>query len=413
MKRHSYIWTGILLTLLCGPISACAGGSGPSFDCGKASTDIEKTICADKDLSEADRSLALRYSELSRILKPGEKKELVQTQKTWLRQRDKECSRLSTAAERSKCLKERYSQRIAELAAWDKKPAGESSPPKYPDVWGMKLPVPPEAERVIEKGGDVGCWGLFKDKEGDLILAYTYDLENTAYVVRLISFFTGNIIHEIPYPPLNQIKDDDRRFEEYLAHQELIKIKEFDEDEDSLKDGGKLRHKSEAPGGHCDQPISSWFIKYNAQSKEEFRKIIVLTTPKPRLFITSSECTIMDGEEEAWVHSTSFFPSPIWDLEDGTYLIKDFERQHVIRLKPDFTSPYIEKSNELVQLDAAEALKKLEEVQNEVIEKGYEGEYGTIWVRGKIEGCTLPVECEDRLMTEYFQKLISEKRGRK
>jgi hypothetical protein len=277
----------------------------------------------------------------------------------------------------------------------------------------MKLPVPPEAERVIEKGGDVGCWGLFKDKEGDLIIAYTFDFKNTAYVVRFISFFTGKIIHEIPYPPLDQIKDDDYRFEEYIAKQGLKKVKKLDRNELHLKDGGRLELKSETPGGHCYQPITNWFTKFDAQGKEEFRRMIVRTTEEPRIFITSSECTIMDGEEEAWVHSTSFFPSPIWELEDGTYIIKDLKGQHIIRFYPDFTSPYIESSNELVQLDASETLKKLETVRNEVIDKGYEGEYGNNWVRGKIEGCTLPVECEDRLMTHYFQKLISEKRGRK
>jgi hypothetical protein len=116
----------------------------------------------------------------------------------------------------------------------------------------------------------------------------------------------------------------------------------------------------------------------------------------------------MDGEEEAWVHSTSIFPSPIWKLEDGTYLIKDFEKQYIIRFKPNFSSPYIEKNNELILLDAEATLKKLEEVRDEVIRKGYEGDSYETWVRGKIKGCTLPVECEDRVMTGYFHQLISE-----
>jgi hypothetical protein len=121
----------------------------------------------------------------------------------------------------------------------------------------------------------------------------------------------------------------------------------------------------------------------------------------------------MYGESEAWVHSTSFISYPVWVLEDGTYLMKDFDRKYVIRFKPDFTSPYVEESGDLVLLDAGVALKKLEEVRDEVIDQGYEGEYGEFWIRGKIKGCNIPVECEDRMMTKYFQKLISEKRSRK
>ena len=44
------------------PTSASA--AGPSFDCAKAASDIEKLICQDSELAELDNSLAELYSVL-------------------------------------------------------------------------------------------------------------------------------------------------------------------------------------------------------------------------------------------------------------------------------------------------------------------------------------------------------------
>ena len=56
------------------------------FDCKKASTKIEKIICRDGALSEADEKLSVLYN--SAIKRSNNKEELIQNQKAWLKRRN-------------------------------------------------------------------------------------------------------------------------------------------------------------------------------------------------------------------------------------------------------------------------------------------------------------------------------------
>ncbi len=63
-----------------------AAAQAANFDCAKASTEVEKTICADPDLSKADERLAGAFaSALAVTLSP---QELRQQQLAWLAERD-------------------------------------------------------------------------------------------------------------------------------------------------------------------------------------------------------------------------------------------------------------------------------------------------------------------------------------
>lgn len=76
-----------------------------SFDCAKASTKVEKAICADEELSKLDEDLGKAYSEA--LPKAPDPESLKQQQKQWLRERNK-CS--DTA-----CLKQAYQTRLSTL----------------------------------------------------------------------------------------------------------------------------------------------------------------------------------------------------------------------------------------------------------------------------------------------------------
>ena len=81
---------------------------GASFNCSKASTSVEKTICASKALSSLDEQLAKAYESV--ILSSDHPDVVKRHQKDWLRNIRDKC-RDET------CLKSAYEHRLAQLAA--------------------------------------------------------------------------------------------------------------------------------------------------------------------------------------------------------------------------------------------------------------------------------------------------------
>jgi hypothetical protein len=81
--------------------------TSPSFNCAKAATPIEKIICADTDLIEADKLLSDDFRKLNSTLKDAQKEKLLEEQKAWLKQRN--------LCKNARCLLESYSWRIQEL----------------------------------------------------------------------------------------------------------------------------------------------------------------------------------------------------------------------------------------------------------------------------------------------------------
>jgi len=104
----------------------------PSFDCAKASTDVERAICGDAKLAAADRELAGVYGALLGKLPGPAKEHLTNDQQRWLGNRGRSCT-----AELAWCLGNRYRQRIATLKA-----AGEGA---YPFI----------SEQALQQSGKV------------------------------------------------------------------------------------------------------------------------------------------------------------------------------------------------------------------------------------------------------------------
>ena len=99
MKRTAFIIAVILLT--------ASAAQAASFDCAEASTDIERTICADEELSRLDGSLGSFYAWAR--LRAADPKALRTEQRTWLRD-------VREACVDSGCLKKAYKLRIDELS---------------------------------------------------------------------------------------------------------------------------------------------------------------------------------------------------------------------------------------------------------------------------------------------------------
>jgi len=128
-----WVGVGILFgALLSGATSADA--AGPSFDCGKATSWTERTICKDRSLASLDREMAAAFSDARRRSAGGVRGTLVAEQRRWLRGRDA-CRRDSSPAG---CLAKLYRARVATLT-------GASPAPRPAPSAPAEVPSPPAA----------------------------------------------------------------------------------------------------------------------------------------------------------------------------------------------------------------------------------------------------------------------------
>jgi len=88
-----------------------------SFDCKKAGTVVEKAICNNVQVSEADGKLGDIYSQLKKSLSKAEFKQLKVDQRDWLKKRN-------TCGGDTLCLMQMYEQRISELSPEPKQKLG-------------------------------------------------------------------------------------------------------------------------------------------------------------------------------------------------------------------------------------------------------------------------------------------------
>ena len=93
---------------------------GPSFDCGRASTTIEKAICGDAALMGLDLDMFKLYREMRHgYATAAARQELQQLQRDWIRARDAACA---AAADVSKCVADAYRGQTNRLRNWTPTP---------------------------------------------------------------------------------------------------------------------------------------------------------------------------------------------------------------------------------------------------------------------------------------------------
>ena len=81
-----------------------------SFDCNKAATSYEKTICSDSELNKLDSTLGKLYAEAKNKSIQGEYDKIKNAQKRWFKQRKSKCPNAQV-----NCLNKYYQLRNAEL----------------------------------------------------------------------------------------------------------------------------------------------------------------------------------------------------------------------------------------------------------------------------------------------------------
>jgi uncharacterized protein len=80
-----------------------------AFDCGKAATPVEKTICANPALKAKDDALGALYAEVKGLSTPAERKMLAVAQKAWIGEREEACASPGDMA----CVADKTDERIA------------------------------------------------------------------------------------------------------------------------------------------------------------------------------------------------------------------------------------------------------------------------------------------------------------
>ena len=135
------------------PFLFCNLLSGASFNCTKASSNVEKMICTDVFLSELDTQMGTLYKEASKST--TNKKELLDNQRIWIKEREN-CATAdcisSTTKNRISQLENLISTKSQDISTNIKKvelqvgstekiPFDISIKPVYNEAWGFTYPL--------------------------------------------------------------------------------------------------------------------------------------------------------------------------------------------------------------------------------------------------------------------------------
>lgn len=90
MFLKTMMWTFLATTSLA-RVAFCQTG-GPSFDCAAASKPLERLICANYSLANADADMARRFRALRDISPPAERNRLISEQRQWIAGLQTTCS---------------------------------------------------------------------------------------------------------------------------------------------------------------------------------------------------------------------------------------------------------------------------------------------------------------------------------
>ncbi|HXP76176.1 MAG TPA: lysozyme inhibitor LprI family protein [Stellaceae bacterium] len=111
-----------------------AADATPSFACSEARTIVEKTICQELNLAEADRDLAAVFAKLRDSFDSKRRQSLIAGQRAWLKLRAKACVPSDETSDGeikvSDCLRAVYAQRANELQR-EAELQSVTSDPKY------------------------------------------------------------------------------------------------------------------------------------------------------------------------------------------------------------------------------------------------------------------------------------------
>jgi len=151
----------ILITL---PIYAA------SFDCKKASTSIEKTVCADNMLNDLDEQLSYKFNAIKNLLPKDKVYVFIKEQRKWLKVRN-QCNTKNNLVD---CIKTNYQKRSNILEN------------KYKQLLSLKVPSHNEAEEICNNIAKNPNLFIQKHK----IHKNNFDINNDGITEKIIKYNT-------------------------------------------------------------------------------------------------------------------------------------------------------------------------------------------------------------------------------
>jgi len=283
----------IALTLLTAN-TACAA----SFDCTKASTKVEKMICANSELSILDEELNRAYFEAAQSLKNPD--DLRGDQKIWLKYDRGGCKEVN-------CLLKKYNERIEYLQAvsmYDFIPSERSYPP-YPDMWQASFPL--------------------KRDEKNLFIAI-YKAQNGNYITYADDKYASNF-----FEPTVKINPKSS----HAASFKLNYVK--GEPEVELASGVKIaiNNLDHRYFQRCPQTLN-YFYTIRYPNGRVIRKSLLYQLSQPKAEEINSRCATTI--ENTYVEKVKAIDSNIYPLEDGGFFLIVDDLGVVLRFDSNFES---------------------------------------------------------------------------
>lgn len=109
--------------------TAAHSAHAQSFDCARATTTVERLVCADKQLGELDVALAAGLHK-ALVTYPGRRRQLLGDERAWIAERDARCpaNAAGKAEAMSQCIADRYRAQIAYLDSLTRLQTAADSP---------------------------------------------------------------------------------------------------------------------------------------------------------------------------------------------------------------------------------------------------------------------------------------------
>jgi uncharacterized protein len=172
----------IYITIALGYFFLATFAQATSFDCTQATTNVEKLICIDPQLSKIDEALAASYAQV--LEQTADQGSVKKQQREWLSGVRNRCANVT-------CLRNAYTTRITRLASDKKAEANQPTKSAMSDAEACQLvadnanrgalnslseppanpqPKPKELKRILGKNteldGDLRYWSIDLDNDG-------------------------------------------------------------------------------------------------------------------------------------------------------------------------------------------------------------------------------------------------------
>lgn len=199
-----------------------------SFDCDKATTNVEHAICRDKAVGDLDVGLAQQL-KTSLSVAPDQRTALLKEERRWVVYRDKHCSASRPGESVEDCLSKVYTARIAELKARIDHPAPKSTGPvieasdpalcskMYPATGDKKVYGP---ERMIPKEA--------KQFELDRVKPVQMDIDNSGKSLWVLGWsedthaWDADVLFAYDEPALKKLETTGRELSDFAANAKVI-----------------------------------------------------------------------------------------------------------------------------------------------------------------------------------------------